>query len=171
MVELRCDPSTVASTEQGQVTVPEGSRTRAFTVNTKPVSRETPLTITASHQNVQKKVTLSVQQPTIKTFTFSPSSIPFSDVARGTIILTGPAPSNTSISLLGVNQDGDPDGVAERVAKFPATVAVPSNATRVTFEATTRGEGASISARRVRIKASYLEGTIVTEVTVEGLPT
>jgi hypothetical protein len=160
-VDLRCEPSNVASPVQTPVRIDSGQREARFTVNTNPVSRETPVTVTASRQNVQKAVTLRVQQPTIKTFTFSPSTIPFDELSRGTIILNGPAPSNTSLSL-----SAEPSRV-----EFPdgRTVPVPDEATEVTFKA--RGRPLGVSPTRVTVTSSYLKGEANTDVTIEGLPT
>jgi hypothetical protein len=139
------------------VTVPAGSTTAQFTVNTQSASSSTAVTITAASQGVTATATLTVQPPTPSGFSFSPTTITGGQASTGTITLSGPAPSGTSIALSGSNAT---------TANFPASVTVPANATQVTFTATGQSFTGTTN-RSVTVTASYLGGTVSATLTVQ----
>lgn len=143
---------------QSNVTVPAGSTSTGFTINTEPVSGSTQFTIQASSQGVTVTTPLTVQPPTPSNFTFNPSTIGARETSTGTITLTGPAPGGTSVSL---------DRSNTITADFPSSVTVPANATQVTFTATGRFF-TTTGSRSVTVTANYLGGSRQDRLTVLG---
>jgi hypothetical protein len=139
------------------VTVPAGDTTAQFEVGTEPISSSTPVSITASAEGVQRSTTLTVHPPAPSAFVFDPQQIGGGETSKGTIILSGPAPGDTSVALSGSNTD---------TAEFPATVPVEANATEVVFEA--KGIKFTGADRNVTVSAIYLGGTQSSSLTVRG---
>jgi len=122
-------------------------------------SASVAFTITASTPDgVQRTATLNVQPPTPSTLTFNPTTIGAGENSIGTITLTGPAPSGTSITLTRSNTI---------TANVPASVSVPVNATQVTFAATGQFF-TSTTSRSVTVTASYHGGSRQANLTVLG---
>jgi trimeric autotransporter adhesin len=122
------DPN-VVKIQQSSVNVPAGSNTAEFTVTTEPVSSPTPVTITASSQNVQKTTTLTVQPPPLIKLTLNPTSLLGGATSQGTVQLGGPAPAGFTVDLRSTNT---------ALATVQQSITVPANSTSTTFTVNAR---------------------------------
>ena len=154
------------ATVQASVTVPQGSTSVSFPVNTKAVATTSDVTIKATRAGVQKSASLSVRSPEISSFAFIPSTInpvgsPTSSTGR--ITLNGPAPFGTTIRLT-TNTDATANFSPTFSIASPANVPVPANATVIEFTAT--GKFFFGSGRSVTVTAQYLGTTRAATLTV-----
>ena len=117
------------------VTVPAGSRTINFTINTTPTLTAKITTITGTAAGVSTITKLTINPPSLRDVLPSPISIVSGGTTPVTLRLTGPAPAggmvvNLASSLIAY-------------ANVPATVTVPAGARSVQFLVTST-EGAPI---------------------------
>ena len=121
------DPNVVKI--QPGVTVPAGSNTAGFSVTTEPVSSPTPVTITASAQNVQRATTLTVQPPLPTQLTLNPTSVLGGRTSQGTVQIGGPAPGGFTVELRSANP---------ALATVQSSVTVPEGSSSATFTVNAR---------------------------------
>jgi len=110
------------------VTIPGGSASATFVVNTIPVSAATPVTIGGSY-NGNASATLTIKAPSVSSVSLSPASLTGGTSSTGTVTLAGQAPAGGAIVTLSSNN------VA--AAAVPASVTVPQGTTSATFAITT----------------------------------
>lgn len=124
-----------AATVQGSVTIPEGSSSATFTVNTSAVTSDVVATLTARLGNSSKDANLSIMRTGVKEISVSPSSIMLGQTATGTVTLTGPAPAGTTTVRMVSGDKLTVQGLVyvsagSRTATFPITTKVgPDSAT------------------------------------------
>ena len=112
------------------ITIPAGSASANFVINTKNVAADTVMTIKAHKQGYSARpIDLMVRAPGIANLTIAPSSLDGGGLAVGTVTLSAPAPTG------GVNVNLTSDVPA--AAQVPATVTVAAGATSATFAITT----------------------------------
>lgn len=149
VVALSSSNASVAAVP-ASVAVPAGTTSAAFNVTTSAVTASTSVTVSASYNGVNRTASLAVQPapttPTVSlsSLALSPTGVTGGGTSRGTVTLSGPAPSGGASVALSSSNAG--------VAAVPASVAVPAGATSVTFNATTNSVTASTA---VTISASY----------------
>ena len=122
VVRLRSNNSRVASVPQ-TVTVKAEKNIAYFRIRTRPVRQNTPVTITASHQNVILRDTLTVIARVRLTGLIVTEG-------RGKVILSGPAPSGGVVIKLRSNNS--------RLASVPQTVTVKAKKNIAYFRIRTR---------------------------------
>jgi hypothetical protein len=149
-VSLSSDTPSAASVP-ATVTVPAGSTTAAFTIDTYPVAGSIPVIITADHSGVTKTAALTVTASAVSSLAVSPASVLGGIISQGTVMLSGTAPSGGVVVLLSSS--------APSTAKVPATVTVPGGSASAAFTITTYAVAGSTP---VTISANY--GSIVTAV-------
>jgi hypothetical protein len=135
------------------VTVPAGSTTGGFNINTVAVPAQTTVTISVSGAGVTKTATLTVNPagsppqggtgPTASALTLKPTSVTAGGTSQGTVTLSGPAPAGgAAVSL----------GSSNTAATVPPSVTVPAGATSAVFTVTT---GSVSGATTITITASF----------------
>jgi hypothetical protein len=129
VILLSSDP-TVASVP-ASVTVAAGATVSpTFTITTTAVATQTPVTISATYNEITKTATLTVNSPAVESLRLSPTSVVGGhSTTHNTVTLNGPAPTGGAAVTL---TSGDP-----AVASPPATVTVTAGATSATFTITT----------------------------------
>ena len=117
------DPSVIVP---NFVTVPSGSNTATFTINTKIVGSATTGVVTATSGGSDVTASLTVQPPTISSLTLNPTTITGGvTTSTGTVTLTGNAPTGGLVVTL-VNQ-------WPTYVTVPASVTVPAGSNTATF--------------------------------------
>jgi hypothetical protein len=140
------------------VTVPGGTTSVNFTINTSAVTASTPVTISASYGGVTRTATLTVTPsplPTLSSLTLSPSSVTGGNSSTGTVRLSGPAPVGGAQIMLSSSDPG--------TASVPSSVTVPAGATSATFTVNT---SIVLSSTSVTISALYGGNTRTATLTV-----
>jgi hypothetical protein len=151
VVNLSSDSS--AAAVPATVTVGGGQTSATFPVTTRSVSAATTVTITASFSGVVKTASLTVAPPALASLTVSPTSVTGGAAAKGTMTLTGPAPSQGAVVTLSSSKPG--------LAAVPTSVTVTAGATSATFSIRTTTVNANTSAV---LSASY--GGVTRQVTL-----
>jgi hypothetical protein len=142
------------------VTVPQGSTTGGFSIQTIVVNTTTNVTITATGAGVSKSAVLTVVPPgsagpSVTSLVLNPASLTGGSTSQGTVLLSSAAPSGgLAVTLSSSNT---------AVATVPAGVTVPAGATSTTFTVNTKAVTASTN---VTISASGGGGSTSTQMTV-----
>jgi len=123
------DPST--ATVPGSVTVPAGSKTASFNVNTTPVTTDKTVSITATRGSSSKSATLLVRAASVLSLTFNPTSVQGGQTSTGMITLSAAAPAG------GITINLTVAGTGAGFVSFPATVTIPAGQTSATFTVST----------------------------------
>ncbi|HEY0868461.1 MAG TPA: S8 family serine peptidase [Fimbriimonas sp.] len=119
------------------VSVPAGSRSATFSIQTHPVSARTSVAIGAAFNGIEKSTTVNVLSPIVAGMTLSPTTVKGGSASIGKVSLVSPAPAGGfTVSLKSSNED---------VATVPATVLVPAGATSIGFEVRTQRVAATTS--------------------------
>ena len=126
----------------GVLTIPAGSTTGTFTINTSVVAINSSVNITASYSGRTITQTLTLK-PLLQYISLSPTTVTGGTSVTGTVYLNGPAPAG------GVSIPVTSDSAS---AVVPATVAVAAGASSATFTITT---GAVTTVTTAHIGASY----------------
>jgi len=136
-----------AASVPASVTVPAGSSSATFVINTSLVSLSTIGTLSASYDGVTKTTTLTVNPPTpaaLSSLSLNPTSVVGGVSSTGTVTLTKAAPAGgATVSLFSSNA---------ALAKVPASVLVPAGASSTNFVVTTVATRKTTS---VTISASF----------------
>jgi len=142
--EVTLSSNNAAASVPPSVTVPAGSSSTTFKVNTSPVAVSTVTTIFASYDGVSPSASLSVTPPTVSSLTLNPSSVVGGvGTSTGTVTLSGPAPAGGAQVMLSSDNSA---------ASVPPSVIVPAGSTSATFTVNTSLVLVSTSAT---ISASY----------------
>lgn len=138
------DNSSAASVP-ASVTVSAGSTSATFTVTTTAVTSSTSSAISAVYAGVTRTAVLTVTpgRVSLTSLTLNPGSVRGGSSSRGTVTLSGPAPSDGAVVSLSDNSS---------VASEPSRVTIPSGGTSATFTITTVRVSYS---RNVTIYARY----------------
>ncbi|MGC2194783.1 MAG: hypothetical protein WA628_08905 [Terriglobales bacterium] len=129
VVAITSSNNTIA-TVPANVTVPGGSSTATFTINTTPTSSSTSPNITASYGGSSRSQRLTVSAPGLSSLGLNPSTVRGGSPSTGTVTLNGPAPSNgMSVTLSSSNTS---------IATVPSTVTVPAGSRTANFTVTSR---------------------------------
>lgn len=149
LVALSSGNASVASVP-ASVTVPAGATSAAFSVATGTVTAATSVGVSASFNGVSRTASLAVQPaappPTValSSLGLSPTGVTGGAASRGTVTLSGPAPSGgATVALSSSNAS---------VAAVPATASVPAGATSAAFDVAT---GSVTASTAVTVSASY----------------
>ena len=152
------------ATVPSSVTVVAGATSATFTVNTSAVTASTTVTISASYAGITKSASLTVNPappptPTLTSLTLSPPSVTGGTSSRGTVTLSGPAPSGGAQVTLSSSDTS--------AATVPSSVTVAAGATSATFTVSTSAVATSTT---VTISASYAGITKSASLTVNPAP-
>lgn len=152
VVTLQSSNPGVASVPSS-VTVQAGQTSSApFTITTQRVTSLTPVTITATYNNVPKSATLDLLSATaVADLTLGQSAILGGGTTTGTVTLTLAAGSNTTVDL----KSSDPS-----VASVPTSVTVAAQSNKASFTINTTAVTAT---RKVTITASLSGGNSATK--------
>jgi hypothetical protein len=119
--------NTEIATVKSSTTVAAGKTTKVFTITTVPVTTMSTIAITAKMGGVAAHATLTVQAPSVKSVTLSPTSVVGGASSTGTVKLTGVAAVATTVTL---TSNSNKAGV-------PPTVVVAAGANTATFTVST----------------------------------
>jgi hypothetical protein len=158
--------NTSVATVPASVTIAAGSAQAAFEVPTKTTANSTAVTISASNSGSTQTASLTVTPqpssggPTLTSLSFNPNPVEGGAFSRGTLTLSGPAPSVGAVVSL---SSSNPAMVA-----VPSQVTIPPGQTNAAFRATT---SAVTSSPTATISASYAGETQIAPLTVtSGTP-
>jgi hypothetical protein len=159
--QVKLSSSNAAASVPSSVTIPAGSNSRTFNINTNPVAASTMATIFASYDGVTPSASLTVTPPpvTVSSLTLNPTSVrggPQS--STGTVTLSAAAPSGGARVALSSSSSA---------ASVPATVTIPAGASSTNFTVSTQAVAASTAAT---ISASYGGTTRTASLTVTPPP-
>jgi hypothetical protein len=149
----------------GSVTIPAGSTTGGFNIFTTSVSVQTAVTISVSGGGVTRSSTLTVNpqassSPALASLTVSPTSLVGGNTSKGTVTLSGAAPSGgAAVALSSSNTN---------VAAVPTSVTVAAGSSTATFPVTTKGVSATTA---VTLSAVYNSLTRTATLTVNPAST
>ena len=146
--------SDAAATVPATVTVPAGSQLAIFTVNTKAVSTDTGVVITASTPTSSVTGAFAVLAGRLASVSVAPSSVVGSNSSTGTVTLSSSAPTGGMVVSLSSNLVG---------VTVPATVTVPAGSISKTFNVGTTQVASSVTAT---ISATLDTVTATTELVV-----
>jgi hypothetical protein len=137
------------------VTVPSGSSTAGFTVQTAAVTSSVSATITASYNGVNKAALLGIMPASVlSAFSVNPTTVTGGNAAAGTVTLSAAAPNGgVSVTLKSSSSS----------ATVPASVTVAAGSTTATFSITT---GAVSTATTATITASYNSASKIASLTM-----
>jgi hypothetical protein len=124
------------------VTVAAGAKTAKFSITTKPVTANTPVTISATYGGVTKSATLTINAASLASVALNPSTTKGRSAVTGTVTFTAPVTAATTVTLTS-NKTA--------VATAPASVTVAAGASSATFSVTTKAVTANTA---VTIKAT-----------------
>lgn len=147
---------TNAATVPPSVTVAAGTTSKTFTVTTKPVAAQVPVTISASYNNYTSTALLTVNPAVLSSLTVSPASVIGGKTSNGKVTLNGKAPSGGAVVAL---------ASADLSASVPATVRISSGSTTATFTITTTPVATTVGP--FNISAGYQAGTLTAPLTVQ----
>jgi hypothetical protein len=142
-VNVTLTSNNVNATVPVSVTVGIGATTANFAITTKPVTRATAATITATYNGVAKAATLTLNPPnSLAGVAFNPAVVIFPSFAVGTVTLTSAAPAGGAIVAL----------TSTNTSEFylPDSVTVPAGATTANFNV-----GTALFASTTTITATY----------------
>ncbi len=133
-----------AATVPASVTVPSGSTSATFTVNTNTVAITTPVSISASYSGTGQSGTLTVSPQSVSSLILAPSSGVGGTSSTATVTLAAPAPAGGAVVTLSSSNTA--------AAQVPVSVTVAANAAAATFTVTTTPVAADTP---VTISATY----------------
>lgn len=133
-----------AATLPATVTVGANATTVTFAVTTLPVVTDAHVTISATYGAGTQTAALTVLAATLSSISLTPPSVQGGSSSTGTITLAGPAPSTGAVVTLASSNTS--------LARVPASVTIPGNATTVNFTVNTLAVSGIAS---VTISASY----------------
>ena len=133
--------SPAAATVPPSVTVPVGAKTAIFKAASHAVSASTPVSITASFVGTKATGVLTVLPPQLASMTLSPTSVKGGISSKGTVTLTGSAPTG-GISVTLTSSDST-------AATVSGSVVMPSGSKSAVFTITT-------------VKASTTQKSVIT---------
>ena len=146
--------SDAAATVPATVTVAAGSQLAIFTVNTKAVSTDTGVVVTASTGASSVTGAFAVLAGRLASVSVAPSSVVGSNSSTGTVTLSSNAPTGGMVVSLSSNLAG---------VTVPATVTVPAGSISRTFTVGTTQVANSVTAT---ISATLDTATATTELVV-----
>ena len=146
--------SDAAATVPATVTVAAGSQLAIFTVNTKAVSTDTGVVVTASTPTSSVTGAFAVLAGRLASVSVAPSSVVGSNSSTGTVTLSSNAPTAGMVVSLSSNLAG---------VTVPATVTVPAGSISRTFTVGTTQVASSVTAT---ISATLDTATATTELVV-----
>ena len=123
-INLSSSNATVASVDT-QVTVPAGQSSVNFAVVTFPVATQRTATITATQGAIQRQTTLTVNPPSLASFTILLQPVVPGQSTSGYILTTGTAPAGGWEYMVTSSHPS--------LVSVPATITVPGNDSQVTF--------------------------------------
>ena len=157
VVTLSSGNTSVATVPSG-VTVASGSTSATFTVSTQTVTTTSTAVITATLGSSSKQATLTVNPAgavTLSSLTLNPTSVSGGSTSKGTVTLSGAAPSGGVVVTLSSSNTS--------VATVPASVTVAAGQTSATFTVNTSRPSSNTS---VTISAIYNGVTKTASLTV-----
>jgi hypothetical protein len=146
--------SDAAATVPATVTVTAGSQLAIFTVNTKAVSTDTGVVVTASTGASSVTGAFAVLAGRLASVSVAPSSVVGSNSSTGTVTLSSNAPTGGMVVSLSSNLAG---------VTVPATVTVPAGSISRTFTVGTTQVASTVTAT---ISATLDTATATTELVV-----
>ena len=155
VVSLSTSDSTLLSVAPS-ITVPAGSYSAAFTVNTTPVSSSTMATITGSYGGAPQNASITVEPAMLSALSLNPTTVTGGTSSQGTLTLSSPAPSGGTVVTLSSSNPS--------IVSLPSSVTVPAGSSGTTFLVTTTP--VSLSAA-VTITGSYGGATQDVSITVQ----
>jgi protocatechuate 3,4-dioxygenase beta subunit len=117
-----------AATVPASVTVAAGTTSKTFTVTTKTVTAPAPVTISASYGGATQTASLTVEPPSLLSVTVSPASVTGGAASKGTVTLTGAAPTGGATVAI---------SSSSAAAAVPVSVTVAAGTSSKTFTVTT----------------------------------
>jgi hypothetical protein len=138
------------------VTVPAGSTSATFTVNTTATNSNRAAVITGSHNGISATANLTVLAPVIASVTLDPATVVGGVASTGTVTFTGPSPAGGANVGLSSNSSS---------ATVPTSVMIPAGATSAQFTITT---SPTTSTRSVTIKAARGASSATATLTVNA---
>jgi len=149
-----------SATVPASVTIPMGTNSTTFTVNTTPVTTNTTAAITAKLPNGNRTANLTILAPTITSFTVDTQSLTGGEVAYATLNFSGPLAGDTNITVTSSNTSAIGSqtvlvpGGSTTFSYFIDTNAVLSNQTGITLTATL---GSSTKIVNMTVKAPVMD--------------
>src|SRR5262245_16354736 len=159
--QVTLSSSNAAASVPASVTIPAGSVSKTFTINTNPVAASTVATIFASYDGVTPSASLTVTPPsiTVSSLTLNPTSVTGgAQSSTGTVTLSAAAPSGGAQVALSSSSSA---------ASPPATVTIPAGASSAGLTVCTQRGSSSTAAT---ISASYGGTTRTASLTVTPPP-
>ncbi|HRF59603.1 MAG TPA: SBBP repeat-containing protein [Fimbriimonadaceae bacterium] len=141
------DPNIVVMPES--VTVPEGTRTAIFDIQTRGVAVLTQVQLTAMYLGMARSQIINVLPAQFRNFTFTPVRVTGGEKSRARITMSGAVPTSTVLQIVRV--------AGFTNVTFPSTVTIPANASFVEFDVQT---GFVPASGTVRLRAIGPGGTI-----------
>ena len=142
--QVKLSSSNAAASVPASVTIPAGSDSTTFTINTNPVAASTVATIFASYDGVTPSARLTVRPPPVSSLMLNPTSVRGgAQSSTGTVTLSAAAPSGGAQVALSSSSSA---------ASPPASVTIPAGASSASFTVSTQAVAASTIAT---ISASY----------------
>jgi len=136
------------------VTVPGGVAVASFHFTVGQVTASTPVTITATLGSSSASISITVQPPSLKSLTLSPSSLTGGASAGGIVMLNGVAPAGGAI----ISLSSDSPAV-----KPPASVTVAAGEPSVSFPVPTSAVSATTTAT---VTATWTGGSAQAQLTL-----
>lgn len=119
------------------VTVPAGSATVGFNVQTSSVAADRPVVITAAYNGGTATANLTLAKMAVASVTLSPASVKGGSPSTGTVALNTLAPAGGQVVLLSSSRPS---------ATVPASVTVPAGSQTAAFPITTTGVSVQVLA-------------------------
>jgi len=133
------------------ITMPGNTAWMQFQVQAGQVTAPTPVTLTATLNSGSASAQFTLQPPSLKSLTISPSSISGGAQPQGIVMLNGQAPAGGALVTLTSNSPSvtPPTSVLVEAGSFSASFAIPSSAvtTNTTATVTASYGGASVQAQ------------------------
>jgi hypothetical protein len=129
IVQLNSSNTAVAQVP-ASVTIPAGQTSANFNITTSPTANDSSSTIRGTLGTGTVQAVLTVNAPTVASFTLSPTTVVGGNTSLATITLTGRSPSGGAVISLGSSDAS--------IATVPATMTVPSGTTTGTFLVTSK---------------------------------
>ncbi|MDR3692837.1 MAG: hypothetical protein P4L46_25885 [Fimbriimonas sp.] len=128
-LNVKVSSSSTAATTPASVSVAAGKSSATFDVSTVPVGSDVKATISAQSGSVTKTVSLTVQAPSLKALTLSPSQVTGGKSSTATLSITSAAPSGgLKVSM----------SSSLAAANVPSSVTIPAGKTIATFSIQTK---------------------------------
>ena len=125
---VKLKSSSPSATLPATVSIAAGKTSATFTVKTTAVGSIKSLTITGTLGTVSRTATLTINPPVLELISFNPATVVGLTASKGTVTLTGTAPSGGIIVKLSSNNNA---------VIVPLSVTVPGGSSTATFSAKT----------------------------------